>query len=187
MTYPVSTAEFMEHVRYTADASELSQAEMMLGSATAFAEQYTGRRFMTTTLVSNFDKFPTNTRKAPLAVLGGSVSSILSITYYDTDYVQQTLAPSLYRLINKNDRGFIYSAMGEEWPTNVATGEPDVITLTYSVGGSADSVPASVRSAILLIAASLWENRENEIIGSNIKSLKPSTAAKDLLHPYKLR
>jgi hypothetical protein len=77
--------------------------------------------------------------------------------------------------------------MGKEWPTNVATGEPDVITLTYSVGGSADSVPASVRSAILLIAASLWENRENEIVGSNIKALKPSTAAKDLLHPYKLR
>lgn len=185
MANPISSTELMQHLRFTADAAELLEADAMIATATAFAEQYTGRKYVSQTLVSYFDAFPSATAKDPLILTGGVVSSVTSVTYYDTSYVQQTLAAS--RLINRNGVGRVYTVMGEEWPTDVAANEPDVVAVTYVAGMLPAAVPAQIKSAILLIAASLWENRENEIIGTNIKALKATIAAKDLLHPFKAR
>lgn len=175
----------MQHLRLVADAAELVEADIMIATATAYAEQYTGRKYVSQTLVSYFDCFPSTTAKEPLILLGGVVSSVTSVTYYDTSYTQQTLASS--RLINRNGIGRVYTSMGEFWPTDVASNEPDVVAVTYVVGMLPSAVPAQIKSAILLIAASLYENRENEIVGTNIKALKATIAAKDLLHPFKAR
>tara|TARA_R110002074_G_scaffold79194_1_gene178787 strand:+ start:95 stop:643 length:549 start_codon:yes stop_codon:yes gene_type:complete len=182
MSNPISTTELMQHLRFTADASELTEAEIMIGTATAFAEQYTGRKLSAQTVVMNFESLSSN---APLKLTGGPVSSITSVQYYDSSFNLQTLTD--YRIIHRNGIGYLYPVIGGEWPTDVATADPETVTITYVVGMSSADAPSPVKSAILLIAASLWENRENEIVGTNIKSLKPILAAKDLLHPYKLR
>jgi len=182
MSNPISTTELMQHLRFVADASELSEAEIMIGTATAFAEQYTGRKYSSQTTVANFEYLTANVR---LKLSGGPVSSVTSVQYYDSSYTLQTLTD--YRLIHRNGVGYLYPAIGSEWPTDVASADPEAVTVTYVVGTSSADTPAPIKSAILLIAASLFENRENEIVGTNIKSLKPILAAKDLLHPYKLR
>ena len=186
--HPVSADVFFDHIVYTtSDQSDIDLATRLIASATAFAESYTGRFFIIRNVIHSYNSFPamSMTNKQPLTLLGGTANSIASISYYDSAFTSQSVAT--YRQIDKNGKSHIYPAMGSQWPTDVATGEPDVVSVTYETGSLPADVPAPVRSAILLIAASLWEHRENEIVGTNIKSLKPVIAAKDLLHPYKLR
>lgn len=194
--YPITTDEFFNHIVFTPETNsdgsmsddELS-AIQYISTATRWAEQYTGRFFIVRTVTHCFDCFPDNTgsTKQPLTLMGGTASAILGITYADSNYATQTLSATAYRKIDKHSKTHIYPAMGQHWPADCAAGEPDVINITYTVGTLPAEVPAPIKSAILLIAASLYENRENDIVGTNIKSLKPVIAAKDLLHPFKLR
>ena len=186
--YPVTTDNFFDHIIYTtSDQGEIDLATRLIASATAFAEAYTGRFFILRNVTHSYDSFPAMSmgKKQPLTLIGGTANSVASVTYYDSTFASQSV--SSHRQIDKHSKSHIYPAMGSQWPTDVATGEPDVVSVTYEVGSLPADVPAPVRSAILLIAASLWEHRENEIVGTNIKSLKPVIAAKDLLHPFKLR
>lgn len=187
--YPITSDDFFDHIVYTtSDQEEINQAINMIAAATLWAEQYTGRYFIVRTVAQSFDNFPANTTsKQPLQLLGGEATAIVSSTYYNSSYTLEALSASDYRQIDRNGRSYLYPAMGTQWPADVASGEPDVVKVTYTVGVLPAAVPAPIKSAILLIAASLWEHRENEIVGTNIKALKPVLAAKDLLHPFKLR
>ena len=188
-TFPVTTDEFFKHIVYTTgDQGELNMAITMIEAATNFAEQYTGRMFITRAMTQFFDRFPqTNgNKKQPLILDGGVSQFVTSITYMDSHFLPVVLPSEKYRVLKRNGRIHIYPAMGTEWPVDVAN-EVDVINVSHIVGTASPAVPAPIKMAILLIAASLWENRENEIVGSNIKALKPVIAAKDLLHPFKLR
>jgi len=188
--YPVTSDAFFDHIVYTtSDQGEIDLALRLISSATDWVEQYTGRYFVVRNITHNLDTFPANQlgKKQPITLVGGEANSVATVSYYDSSYASQSLDSSNYRLINKHGKTHVYPAMGTQWPTNVASNEPDVVAVTYEIGTLPADVPASVRSAIMLIAASLWEHRENEIVGTNIKSLKPVIAAKDLLHPFKLR
>jgi len=180
MSYPITTTELMQHLRFTADASELVEAETMIQSATRFAEMYTGRRFVLETVTEYFSQFPLSSVR-PIKPSGGPAESLVSLSYYDTKGTQIAITDS--RILF----GKVWPARLSEWPTDVMQCVPDAVELVYTTGMAPEAVPSPVKSAILLMASSLWENRENEIVGQNIKSLKPSLAAKDLLHPYKMR
>ena len=191
-TFPVSSAEFFQHIRFTPDADETIEGERFIQAATLFAEQYTGRFFTVRTVEEYYDDFPKKTNyletiKAPFILKGGSVNSIGSLKYYNNEQVEITVDASEYRLVNKRAKGHLYPAIGKHFPEDVLQGDADIVTLTYNVGTTPVDTPASVKSAILLIAASLFENRENEVVGQGIAMLKPIVAAKDLLHPYKVR
>lgn len=185
--YPVSTDELFQHLVFTPDVDEIAQGLAIIATATTYAEQYTGRYFVERDVTQYFDEFPPQSRnkKQPLALLGGIASEVKTITYHDDSYTNQLLDSQSYRVIDTYAKTYVYPAMGQRWPTSVASDEPNNISVTYTAGAS--EAPSPIKSAILLIAASLWENRENEHIGSRIVAIKPSLAAKDLLHPYKLR
>ena len=187
--YPVTTDDFLRHIVYsTTDVAELNQMTIMIEAATNFAERYTGRMFISRSVTQFFDRFPPSTKstKLPIILKGGISGSVTSIDYLDSLFASHTLPADKYRVLERNGRTQIYPALGKEWPVDVAN-EVDSLSVTYIVGTAAPAVPGAIKMAILLIAASMWENRENEIVGNNIKALKPVIAAKDLLHPYKLR
>lgn len=187
---PLTVEDALEHLRLggTADPAEYLEVERMLNAAVQVASDWTNRAWVVETRTASFDCFPVAPayQKACLYLDGGVVDSIVSLTYYDTDYVQQTLDPSAYRLVTGRGRGKVYPAMGEEWPTDSAEYEPEQITVTYTVGSGV--VPAPVVSAILLILGSLYEYREDGVIdNAGLALVKAPIAALDLLRPYKLR
>lgn len=191
-TLPVSTDEFFQHIRFTPDAAETEEGLRFLTSATIWAEQYTGQFFRVTNIEEYYSTFPQQTNylttvKKPFVLKGGKANSITSIQYYNGDAVLTTVDSAKYRLVNKNNKANLLPAIGENWPTDAIIGDPDVVMVTYNTGLAPGDVPASIKSAILLIAASMFENRENEVVGQGIALLKPLIAAKDLLHPYKVR
>ena len=189
---PVSTDQFFQHIRFTPDSDEIVEAERYLTAATLWAEQYTGQYFRVTTVEQYFDSFPKQTNyletvKPPFVLQGGICNSITTLEYYNVDGVLTTVDPSSYRLVNKNSKSYLLPAINQYWATDVTTEDSDVVRIEYSTGLTPADVSSSIKSAILLIAASMFENRENEIVGQGIAMLKPIIAAKDLLHPYKVR
>jgi len=190
MADPVTLAEARLHLRLptSIDSDEQTEITRMISVATEYAESFTNRAWTTGSKVAYFDAFPLRGERDKLGLYlpGGKISSITSVTYYDTDFAQQTLSSSKYRLVGASDLAYLYPAMGEVWPTDVAD-EPKHIAVTYALDGTA-SVPASIKQAILLVVGSLYEYREDGVIdNAGLALVKAPKAADDLLSPYRLR
>jgi hypothetical protein len=85
--------------------------------------------------------------------------SVTSLTYIDQAGALQTLDPSTYQIL-PGAPGRIYPAFGHTWP--LTRTQPDAITARYTCGygPAATDVPEPIRTAIKLMVAELYENRE---------------------------
>lgn len=196
-SFPVTLDEFFAHVRFTPDATEELEAINFIRAATLYAENFTNRFFYNRNFTMYLNEFPKKDRRnrnkrlssAPIRLVGSDLKTVTNISYYDKSGNLQTLTEGTdYRIIRKNSLGYIHPAVSAEyWPTDAHDELEDIIEINYNAGPNVGEVPAPVKSAILLIAASLFENRENDIIGSGLTVNKPIIAAQDLLHQYKVR
>lgn len=90
------------------------------------------------------------------------IIAIESITYTGDDGLQQTLSPSDYAL-GGVDGDLILSTSDDGFPS-LRTRSKDVV-VTYRAGyADADSVPAPIKNAILLLAGHLYRNREATLV-----------------------
>ena len=97
------------------------------------------------------------------------LQSITSITYVDEDGATQTLATSVYSVDAPTGptcaRGRIYPKYEQEWPTTRC--EPGAVTVTFvaGYGTTGASVPARLKMGMLYDIGTLYEIREDHIIG----------------------
>ena len=181
MANPITLAEVQSHLRLgTLDAAEQAELTIMITAATEMAESYCNRSWRSGTKTVLFTSFPLS--EANPIVITDEVQSITSIGYYDSAHVAATF--TTFRVVNTGGRSDIYPSFGEYWPSD-SNDLPHNITVTAVVGDEA-SVPSSVKSAILLMVADLYENRENAVVGTIVSSMVSMTS-KLLLHPYKTR
>ncbi len=191
MADPVTLAEARLHLRLPTniDADEQAEITRIISVATEYAESYTNRLWTTGSRTEYFDAFPVSSDRSRLGIYLPSAKggiTITSVTYYDNDFVQQTLASNLYRLVGAQDRAYLFPAFGELWPTEVAN-EPKHIEVSYTIDGSV-SVPASVKQAVLLLVGALYEYREDGVIdNAGLALVKAPKGAEDLLNPYRIR
>jgi uncharacterized phiE125 gp8 family phage protein len=89
--------------------------------------------------------------------------SAATVTYVDEAGTAQTLSASLYRLGNDALGGFLMLDDAASWPATDERPAAVTVSFTAGYGATADAVPASIRAAILLIAGSLWLNRETTV------------------------
>lgn len=193
MTYPVTVPEALDHLRIPSDditTPEWLEVERMIATATEWTEAYCKRAWMSGSKTKLFDELPSSAWKHKnfLLLTGGVVSSVQTVTYYDTAYVQQTIDSADYRLVVNNGVSYLYPGMGKEWPTD-GSAEPLNVQVDFTVGDvNAADVPASVKSAILLIVGSLFENREQGVIQAGVSSsVQAPVAAQALLFPLILQ
>jgi uncharacterized phiE125 gp8 family phage protein len=111
---------------------------------------------------------------------GGVVSAIDSITYVDGDGVQQSIDPSTCVVDLTAQPAVLMAPFGTRWP--IARQQPGSVVVTYRVGyADAESVPAPIKSAILLYVGDLYTNRANQQEAQLFKN----TAAQSLLWPWR--
>lgn len=154
--WPVSVSELKAHCRI--DADETEEDALLAGylaAATGWAEMYNGRKFLSQSCVDTLDAFggTIQPRFAPLV-------SVESIVYLDSNGDEQTLDAAAYRVAIGSTVGRITPAFGTSWPGTQAVTGAVTVTYTAGYGTEATDVPAIYRHAILMIAASLYENRE---------------------------
>ena len=117
------------------------------------------------------ETFPALTLVQPLGL--APVMGVTGVTYRNPDGVTVVVDPGDYSVIG----GTIVYREGFQAP-DVATA-PDPVTITYESGY--DEVPGAIRSAVLLMVADLYANREAKVASSQVAN--PS--ARMLLDPYR--
>jgi uncharacterized phiE125 gp8 family phage protein len=112
-------------------------------------------------------------------------ASITSVTYYDTDNAQQTLATSVYQLLTDELGPYVSLKPDQLWPSTYVRADAVSITFVAGYGIDGSDVPTPIRAAILLMVGDLYANRETIIIGTGAGKIPMSTTVDALLSPYR--
>jgi len=159
----VSVTNVKAHLHIdTTDSDDVLTAYIL--AATSFVEESTRRRFLDTTETRTQSKFINEQRMrySPL-------SSITSITYYDTDDAQQTLSTDVYGVVT-GDAGHIYLKNNQSWPS--LYNRPDAVTITFVAGyGAASAVPPWAAQAIKMLVGHWYENREAVTVPTRMSNI----------------
>lgn len=156
---PVSLDTALCHLRATR-GDEDALVQTYIRAAVAYCQEFTGRQFVTATYEQTFDRFDD-----VLALAKPPLISVTEIRYIDPDGVEQTEtnSPIVYEVDTNTTPGRVRRAFGASWPSYRR--QANAVTVKYQAGyGGPEDVDASVKSAILLWAAQLFEHREPVVI-----------------------
>lgn len=160
---PVVLATLKLHCRVSG-SDEDTELQAYLDAAVAKLDGHSGdlgRCLISQTWRQDFDVW------APaLRLPFPDVSSVTSVTYLDADAASQTVSSSLYDLTEDDLGALIVFRDAFTGPT-LTTDRPAPVSVTFvaGYGATAAAVPASIRGAILLLAAHYYANREASIVG----------------------
>lgn len=178
---PVSLDEAKLHLRVDFTNDDLLIAGW-IASARLLCESYLSQAFVETTYEVSYDCFPISgnylTRASTVNTLGlppsfyvreaGAIHlprspliAVDSITYRDRSGATQILSSDSYRAIS-GVPGCIVPAANAFWP--VTSAAPDAVTITFRAGY--DTIPPTIKSAMLLLIGHWFENRSAVLTGS---------------------
>lgn len=181
--YPVSLLELQKHCAAPETDFE-SILEICRKAATDEAEKFTGRALIEQTWDLYLDEFPEDDIAVPLPPL----IEVIGVYYRDTAGDEQTLSAATYIVDAAKEPGRIALAYGESWPT--IQSRINAVRVRFKAGyiddasPAAANVPYAIRAAILMIAGTLFANRETIVIGQTATMLP--WGAEQLLRRYKV-
>jgi len=107
-------------------------------------------------------------------------TSLTSITYYDVDNTQQTLASSEYLVNDFAEPAYVVKESAITYPG--VYDRPDAIRLIFVAGyANAAAVPASLKQAMLMLLTDLYDNRSGSTTQFNSVTVKWTPAILNLL------
>ena len=180
VTEPVTTADVKAQIGIpTADTAQDAVIERRITEARTWAEMFMGRTVMSSNWQIKLDAFPPE-----IQLLYPPVSAIVSLSYTDTNQVEQTLNGADYTLDTGSDyEAWILPAYGKDWPSALDTA--NAVTVVYTAGyASADAVPGPIKEAIMLTVGH-WMNYQPGIEAGQTITRIPH-AVEHLLMPYKV-
>jgi uncharacterized phiE125 gp8 family phage protein len=180
---PISLAEAKAHLRIDYD-DENTLITRLIEAAVSHLDGISGvlgRCLITQSWRQDYDGFPDDRRMIlPLR----PVSAITSVMYYDAANALQTLSTSYYRLSAEAYAPTLILDPNLSWPTSYD--RPDAVQVSFvcGYGAAANTVPPSIRSALLLMIGDLYMNRETVARGG-IGQVPMSVTVDRLLAPYR--
>ena len=183
---PISLVEAKKQLRlaitdadaaaYTAEDDNLAA---LIKAARELVEVKTWRALITQTWDVQLDCFP----------VGDSISfplhdlqSVASVTYTDTDGSEATFTDFVADTYSNGIR----LSSGYSWPP-VLDGSRIYIRYICGYGDTAETVPQSIKRAMLLIISHLHENTEEVVVGSSVKAILLPMGVDILLSGYRVR
>lgn len=174
---PITLDEAKLHLR----VSHTDEDALIAGwtaAAREEAERFQGRAYLTQTWRLVLDSWPPGRvirlPRPPLA-------RVVSIAYTDAVGVDHTLDPSLYVVDAYSEPGRIVLRDGALWPSDELAPAAG-IRIEFEAGYvSQNEVPGTVKAAILLLVAHMYEFREPVVVGKTVSPLVLS--AERLLGP----
>lgn len=176
---PITLAEAKLHARVEASADD-TLITALITAGREEAEHITGRALMTQTWEQVLDAF-SDTMELGLA----PVSSITSIKYLDSNGAEQTLASTVYDLIDEAFTPRVVLKTGQSWPATYSANDAVRIRFVAGYGGTGSDVPAAIRAWMQVRVASLYAQREAVIAGVSIAEI-PGRFLDGLLDPYRI-
>jgi uncharacterized phiE125 gp8 family phage protein len=174
---PVLLQEAKEHLRVTHDDEDLLIISK-LASAVRKCEEFCHRQFGRTQLVLVLDRFPTG--RKPLFLPRPPLVSVDSIAYVDPENVTRLFVDPA--IDTASEPGRIQPEVGLVWP--VVRDVIGAVQIEYTAGYTESTLPSLLRDAVLLQLGSLYEHREDIVVGTI--SSKLAMGVEDLLMPFKV-
>lgn len=151
----VTLAEAQTHLRSSCPEED-SLVVSLVEAATAQAEAYCRRRFVSQRWRLTLDAFPAGAIVLPYPPL----VSVESVKYVDSAGVVQTLDVANYVVRAAETPGEIVRAYGISWPS--PRSEPGAVRVEFTAGyGAASAVPDAIKRGVLTIVGTLYANRES--------------------------
>jgi len=158
---PVTLDRLKQHLRIT-HSEEDDLLTAYLKAAVGIVEQLTWRALLTQTLRMTLDDFPTC--NGAIYLPRPRAQSITSIEYLDTNGDEQEWID--YRLDTNGEPARIVPESDFSWPATLNC--PGAVTITYVAGWTAAAnVPPELVAAVLIAAATLYEQREDADASKN--------------------
>lgn len=179
---PVSVSEARAHARLSPDLQDDPDITLKLQAAIADRQSFTQRQFITATWRLALCAFC-----ARIMLDLPPLQSVVSVKYYDTANVLQTVDPSNYNVhVPSGDRaaaGWIEFVFGYSLPITYDRDDAVLVEFKAGYGDVAAAVPAPLRSAVLLTFGELYAFREEQATGMVSKNLRSADA---LCWPYRV-
>lgn len=137
----VSLATAKEHLKITGSDQDTLVTAWIEG-ITAHAEHVTGRAFINQTWRVTLDRFPD-------AIEIPTSASSVTVKYYDTSGVEQTLDPADYVVDAVNVPGYVVPGVGKAWPETYERINSVAVDVVCGYGSSETSVPSGLKLYIL--------------------------------------
>jgi len=155
----LSLAEAKSFIRFEANDDDDDIEAFVAGCTDQVDAEFgeLGRALITQTWRLALPEFPQGDR---IALPISPVQSITSVTYYDADGAEQTLAAEKYRLIAGADEGFIELVGNEIWPATITRSDAVKVTYVAGYGDAATDVPEGIRQAVRLMVSHWYDNRK---------------------------
>lgn len=184
---PVSLAEAKLHLRIDSEAED-TLIQSLIASARAWCEDYLDRTLVFTQWTMRLDSFygsvgspmqfglradGNNTEgrqgtvpnmdielpRPPMAT--AEAYTAVAVTYTPiVSGTTATLASTEYRVDRNQTPGAIRPLYGRTWPSHLMDQNSTTVTWWAGYGADGSKVPAQVKSALLMLVAHLWRNRE---------------------------
>lgn len=161
---PVTTAEARDQCEIAATVTAHdTKLDRFIAAAREQVETDTEYVCITQTYTLSFSAFPCeDTIDLPVR----PVASISSITYFDSNNTQQTLATTVYGL--DAARRVVHLKYDQEWPD--ITEQHNGIVITFVAGfGTASNVPSLIKQAMLLQVEKWFVHRGDETGGKAVQ------------------
>jgi uncharacterized phiE125 gp8 family phage protein len=173
VTEPVTYSDLEAHGRIP--TGEQSYLEALISTSRMAAEHETGQ-----VIPQQQFTWITNDFENGMALPVYPVRTIGSITYLDADGASQTLASSVYEVVTDKLVTRLYLKPNQDWP-DLQSDAYNRITVVINAG--METVPENLKLAIKMIAATAYDNRQDEIVGE-AGHIKVDQASKFFLRPY---
>lgn len=178
----VTLAEQKAHMRVDHDDDD-ALIEAMIAAAREHidgVDGWLGRALVQQTWDMKLNGFPLLSSTGRIVVPLAPLIRVDQITYRDPAGQTQTLAPSVYHVVDGgSQRSFIVLEPNQSWPGT--DDRHDVVTVRFTAGYAAN-VPFPIKAALMIMAADLYENREQRITGTIVAELP---TVERLLMPYR--
>jgi len=156
---PVTLSEAKAHLRIDS-SDEDTLISTLITAAREWCEEYLDRSLIHQQYVMRLDSFPYEIElpRPPMATSG--TTTALTLTYTLGDDSTAVLAATEYRIDRNSTPGVVRQLREGTWPANLDDQNAITVTWWAGYGASGSSVPAAIRSAMLMLVAHLWRNRE---------------------------
>lgn len=160
---PVSLNDAKAHMQMETGAADNGDFDVMLTSAIEAATQALdgyhgalGRALITQTWRVRLSEW-----LYPIRIPLRPVQSVV-VKYNDGSNVLQTLASNQYEFLTDYLGPYIYPVSGVSWPSPYVRGDAVQVDFVAGYGNNPADVPAPIRTAILMHAASIVRTRESQ-------------------------
>ena len=172
---PVTLAEAKAHLRVdVSDDDALISA--IVKAAREFCEEYLDRTLVNTQWRMRADQLPPSGTedvalpRPPIAQAGTTTTVVLTYTLETGSTA--TYGTASYRVDRHATPGAVKTLYGQTWPPHLIDDNSVSVTWWGGYGADGSSVPAAIRSAILMLTTSLYEHRSAVLAGTISKEIE---------------